>query len=281
MNINTVNTKEQQLRQGYFKIGMGSEIILIIGSCRAVPYLNYLNLWNEQNGVRFTITFIDPFNFNYDDNDNRVDIEAKINSMEKDDFLLNLLSKTSIFIHEYYANFGMFNCDKKADKNIYQFGLKPGMDICIPNFNDNFILVGDIVKHDKTMRDLAIQDYNVIEKLSDQTYEAVYAISRQNVSKFLEVCKKSDIPEMGTYFVQNFTKKRFHWNSNHVSKHFTLFIFKFIMENTFGILLSKEFEEEISQHDMYANNYTPLTEYDMRAYGYEWKEFVVPLKQLL
>lgn len=285
MDINTITTKRQQLETGYFKIGSGQTTISIIGSCRAVPYVVYLNKYNEQHNNPYTICFIDPFNFNYDLKDNRIDMQEKINSLETDLNVLNLLRNTDIFIHEYYANFGMFNCDRSAEKNIYQFGMgkinglesAKFIDICIPNWNDCFVLFNDILSFDTEMKKRALQDINVTGKLSDQTFREIKLIARQNYLKFYDVCGKSDMPDMLQVFGENFTKVRFFWNSNHVSKHFTLSVFHFI-RIILNIHVSAKFLIEIARDDMYANNYTYLTEYDIQAYNYQWGEEIKPLK---
>lgn len=277
--INTINTKQQQLANGYFKIDSGNELILIVGSCRSVPYANYLHEWNVANGNRFSIAFIDPFNFNYDLKDNRVDLHEKINSLETDENMLAMLRSTTIVIHEYYENYGMFCFDKNADKNIYKFGLNPAIDICIPNFNDRFILFGDIVTFDTDMRKKAISDYNVIGKLSEQTEFEIIQISRYNLNKFYEVCLKSDLEEMTNYFMGNYLFKRLWWTSNHVSKWFTLAVFNLINDKFLHLDMSKGFN---SDHiDMFANNYTHLTEYDVKWYGFDWGEEVKQLRDKL
>jgi hypothetical protein len=279
--INTINTKQQQLANGYFKIDSGNELILIVGSCRSVPYANYLHEWNVANGNRFTIAFIDPFNFNYDLKDNRVDIQEKINSLETDENMLAMLRSTTIVIHEYYENYGMFCFDKYAEKNIYKAGLNPTIDICIPNFNDRFILFGDIVTFDSDMRKKAIADYNVIGKLSEQTEGEILKVSQNNIAKFYDVCFKSDIPEMISYFREHFISKRLWWTSNHVSKWFTLAIFKHINNKFLHLDLSKGFKSDSDHIDMFANNYTHLTKYDIKWYGYNWGEDIKSLTDKL
>lgn len=274
--INTVNTKAEQLTNGYFKIGSGEEWLLVIGSCRAVPYLNYFHDWNVAHN-RFTICFIDPFNYNYDLQDNRVDLEAVITALEHDERILDLLKATDIIIHEHYNNFGMFNFDKSAPKNIYQFGFSPHIDICIPNWNDKFVMFSDIVTFDIEMRKRSIADYNVLGKLSEQTEMAIREISKENVRKFGKICYQSDIPEMADYFLQNWITKRFYWNSNHVSKHFTLAIFHFINKKWFNNELSVD-ENHV---DMYANNYTKLTDRDVAYCNFDWGEEVIELKSKL
>jgi hypothetical protein len=279
MIINTVNTKLEQLTNGYFKIGSGTEKIFVMGSCRAVPYLNYLHDWNEANGNRFTICFIDPFNWCFDLQDNRTDFEAVITSLEKDERILHLLKTTDIFLHEYYNNFGMFNCKKQDEKNVYKFGMAPKIDVCICNFNDLFILFGDIVTFDAAMRKNAISDYNVIGRLSEQTKNEISKLSQSNIEKFYHVCRSSDVPEMADYFANNFTIQRLFWSYNHVSKYFTLAVFKLINDKFLRLDLSNGFNED--HVDMFANNYTKLTEYDVEMYGFNWGEEIIPLKDKL
>ncbi len=277
-NINTINTKEFQLRKGYCSLGTGEEKILIIGSCRSVPYVQYFYDWNKENNNRFTINFIDPFNFNYDLENNRVDMEEKILSLENNIDMLNMLKETDIFIHEYYNNFGMFNTNKLGEKNIYQFGLIPKIDICIPSFNDKFILVADIVAFNMEIRKKVIADYNVIGTLSKQTLEEIYKIREEQLEKFLEVCTMSSMGEFEEIFKENYKNIRYFHNSNHVSKHYTISIMLMMCE-FLRISLSEEFIKDLQDsNDMYGNIYTSLTEYDE---GYSWNESIIPLKDLL
>lgn len=219
--IGTVETKREQLKHGYYRTGNGPEHLLLIGSCRSIPYLYYLDLWNIRHG-RFTISFIDPCNWNWNLNEDRVDYEAAINAKEADPAILELLTSAQIYIHEYYENYGMFNSSPDNQKNIYQFGLKPQLNICIPNFNDYFIL--------------------------GQPKE----VGLENLEKFYSVCRLSSFPEMEEYFKANWRTKRFFWSNNHVAKEFTLFIFKQMDERFLHLGFDEWFWQEIPKHDIYA-----------------------------
>lgn len=274
--INTVQIKEQQLRNGTYKTGSGKEVILIIGSCRAVPYLTYLNDWNAINDNRFTIHFIDPFSFNWNLQEERTDYQAELIKQEKNEYLLDVLKNTSIFIHEFYANAEMFNCDKSAYKNIYQYGLRPEIDITLPNFNDVFILTRDIVSFDMAIKKQAIQDYNVIGKLSPQTLELIEKTRENNLQRFYDICGKTDFPEFAGLFKNHYKQRRYFFTFNHISKHFSQTLF-FLMNGKFLKLDLSGYS--ISEVDLYANNYTELSEYDI---GFEdWGERVIPLKTSL
>lgn len=279
MKINTINTKAQQLKEGFFKTGSGEEVILIIGSCRSVPYAQYLHDWNEVNGNRFTIYFADPFNWHFDLQDNRTNFEEVINSLEKDERILSVLRSAKIVIHEWYKNYGLFNFDKLQPKNIYKFGLNPKMDICIPSWNDKFVLCGDIVSFDLDIRKKCISDYNVLGKLSDETKLRIYEKSKTEVLKFMDICLKSDLHEMSEFFHRRHLKERLWWTSNHISKNFTIPVFRMINHKFLHIDLSKGFDE--NHVDLFANNYTKLTDLDIELFGYDWNEEIVPLKDKL
>lgn len=273
--INTVELKDQQLRTGFFKVGSGSEVILIQGSCRAVPYVTYLRDWNNINDNRFTIYYIDPFSNNWDINGNRTDYQKELIKLESNQQLLDMLKSVDIFVHEYYANAEMFNCDKNAFKNIYQFGLRPEIDICLPSFNDVFLLTRDIVSFDMAIKKQAIQDYNVIGKLSPQTLELIEKTRENNLQRFYDICSKTDFPEFADLFKNHYKQRRYFFTFNHTSKHFNQTLF-WLMNAKFLKLDMKGYV--ISEVDLYANNFTTLSEYDE---GYEWNEEVKPLRESL
>jgi hypothetical protein len=272
--IDTVQIKRAQLMTGTFTIGSGREVILIMGSCRSVPYLNYLNEWNKSN--RFTIHFLDPHNWNWNLNNEFVDYHREIEKQENNKGLLKVLSSVDIFIHEYYKNYGMFNTMDEG-KNIYDFGIKPSIDICVPNFNDHFIFFQDIVSFDPVIKEKARKDYSEIGKLSEETATEICSLGEKSMDKFYSICELSDIPEMKDYFKENFKTTRFFWTSNHISKYFSLAIFRFLNDKFLRLELSESFWAEISKEDIYANNYTYLTEYDLKYYGMDWNEEIKPL----
>lgn len=269
--INTIQTKEQQLLNGYYQIGTGNEVILILGSCRAVPYITYLNDLNKSN--RFTICFIDPMNFCWDMQGNRVNYEYKLKEQESNQYLLDMLTKVDIFIHEHYVNSEMFNVSKFSQKNIFNYGLNPKIDIELPNFNDIFILTREIVSFDMAIRKMAIQDYNVTGKLSNETIIEIDKIRQKNLNKFYDICSKTSFPEFAEVFASQYKDVRYFWTFNHVSKLYTQTLFRMMNEKYL-----KLGEVNLSQKDLYANNYSYLCEYDD---GYNWNEEIKPLKDLL
>lgn len=273
--INTVSIKSEQLTKGYFEIGSGKEKVLIMGSCRVAPYVEYLNEWNKVNGNRFTIYSLDPFNWCWNAKDERTDYDAALLRLETDKSLLTMLESVDIFIHEYYQNAGMFNVNKHENKNIYQFGMNPKQDICICNFNDYFILFKDIVSFDIDIRKRAIQDINVTGKLSEQIQKEIFDLGFRNLLKFYFVCTLSNMYEMEVYFRDNLIKKRLFHTYNHVNKNFTMAVFNLLDKKYLKLNLPENFYDD--KEDMFASNFTPLTEYDLKWWQFEWNEEVKPI----
>ncbi len=273
--INTLQIKKEQFKHGAFKVGNGATKILIIGSCRAVPYVTYFNDYNHSNSNKFTIYFIDPFNWNWDMEENRVDYKAELIKQESNAELIEILNSCDIFIHEYYNNAEMFNCDKNAEKNIYQFGLKPSIDITLPNYNDIFILTREIVSFDLDIRKMATQDYNVNGKLSDYTLQKIDIVRQKNLQKFYDICSKSDFPEFAEIFANSYKQRRLFWTFNHTAKDFNKELF-LLMNRKFFNLDMRGYK--FCEIDLYANNFTYLCEYDE---GFKWHEEVKPLRDIL
>lgn len=265
--INTLNIKEQQLAQGYYKVGSGSKNILVMGSCRVVNYVTYLKEWNEANGNPFTIYSIDPFSWNWDIKGERTNFDEEIAKQESNTKLIDMIYLVDIFIHEYYQNAGMFNCDKGASKNIYQFGMRPDVDVCIPNFNDLFILYNDIIAFDMELKRKVNQDINSFGKISTEVKLELYEKSQSELDKFYSICDKSSLPEFKEYFKKNFMYFRLWWTCNHVSKWFTLAMFELINDKYLHLDLSKGFNRD--HVDIFANNITEITDLDKEWYGYK------------
>jgi hypothetical protein len=271
--INTYNVKQAQLKYGSFKVGTGKEVILLIGSCRSVMYLNYLDKWNRENGNRFTIHHLDPFNWSFDANDKIIDLETRLKELETDENLLNIFKSTDIYLHEYYQHFGMFN-----SKVIKSFGLNPKLEVCIPNFNDLFILFNDLLTFDVELKTRAKEDLSKGTSLSQETQDIMKSKGEAAIEKFYEVCRLSDLPEMELYFKAVHKSIRLFWSYNHVSRDFNLQCFKLMNEKFLKLHLTADYWNEISNWpDMFAKPSTGLTQYDKDNYGFNWNE---PLKEL-
>jgi hypothetical protein len=249
--IYTYDTKRAQLTNGCFKTGNGPTHVLILGSCRTMAFLNYLARWNNMSGDTLTISYINPFDWHWNANEELVDFEKAIDSLEKDERILSILRSADIFIHEHFGNYGMFNTSRDNPKNIYQFGMAAPTDISIPNFHDHFILYNDFVSFG-TLPDDWVQR------------------GEDAVDKFCLICTLSSFPEMADYFRNNWTKVRMFYTPNHTSKHFTMWLMRSMNDKFLHLPLTDSFWEQVSGEDMFASPCTDITDHDRQAYGLQY-----------
>lgn len=242
--IGTIESKEQQLINGYFQTGTGPQEILILGSCRTLAFLSYLKRWNDKEN-QFTIRRIDPCDWAVSGVD--------ITSLETDERILSVFKSTSIFIHEYLENYGMCNTSREAEKNVYKFGMRPLIDISIPNWHDRMILANDYI------------DYGAL------TPEGYVAIGESEVESFCNLCALTSFPEMGDYFRNNWRTTRFFWRPNHTSAAFTLYIFGRMNKRFLHLPLTDEFWAGAETEDLFKSPCTQVTQQDIDAYKLQWK----------
>ena len=243
--ISTIESKQQQLINGFYQTGTGPQQILILGSCRTLPYLSYLKRWNDTNGDKFTIRRIDVCDWTVSGID--------IASLETDERVLKVLASTKIFIHEHLESYGMFNTVRAWDKNIYTFGMNPELEIAIPNFHDHFIL-----ENDYSSCGLPTPDDYLVR-------------GEAEVVKFCEVCELSSFPEMASYFRDKWRQIRFFWRPNHTSAAFTMYIFRRMNSRFLNLKLTDEFLETIKTEDLFQNPHTDVTQRDIDGYRLEWR----------
>ncbi len=248
--ITTLDIKAN--RDNVFEIGNGDVNVLILGSCRTVAYVNYLDRYNRSAGEPFRIFVIEPNDWSWDAHGNPVDRDAAIKALETNGRILRVIRQTDFFIHEHYQSYGMFNTDKTAEKNIYQFKMRPNHDITIPNFHDHFIL-----EQDYTACGIPTPD-DYIEK------------GEAEVEKFSHVCEMSSFPEFAETFRDNWRDIRYFWRPNHVSGRFTMDIFCLMNGKFLNLKLTQEFLKEAVQEDLFREPHTQVTERDIEGYGLTW-----------
>jgi hypothetical protein len=236
------------------------DVILILGSCRVVPFLNYLDHANAVCGNRFKIYAIDPINYQVDSAGNHLDTAGLLKALETDEHFLSILRATTIFIHEHLQSFGILNTSKDAETNIYQFAMKPRIDINVANFHDVFILFNDFIAIDPQWQ----------KELSEDDERKIVELGERHIDRFCGICEQSSFPEFGPWFRSNYLERRLFHSFNHVSSGFTLEMFRLMNERFLKLPLDSAFWQNIGAHDLYANNSTPVTERDRKWRDFRW-----------
>lgn len=267
---NTQSIKAPHYTQGFFSTGTGPEVIVLLGSCRIVPYLNFLNYLNKDN--RFTLVTVDVVNFSFDEHDKSVDGREFSKRFESSKPLLDVLRKCRIFIHEHTANYGMFNTDKAQENHIYKWGMNPEVDIGIPNFNNIFVMFQEYMDYDTELRNEAKAGMTPIwaGKVQRKGLDAI--------EHFLGICKLSSLPEFGTMFAETWRNVRYFWTGNHVSNKFTGAVFGMMNDRFLHLPTDEGFWNMVKSDMMYSTPCAPITSWDRRAYGLTWPELDEPLK---
>lgn len=243
--ISTIESKAQQLANGFFQSGTGPEQILIIGSCRTLAFLSYLIRWNETvGGNRFTILRMDPCDWAV----SGVDVA----SLETDERILSVFRSTEIFIHEHLESYGMFNTSKQQSKSAYYFGVNPKIDILIPNFHDHFLLENDYASCGIPTPD----DY--VER------------GEAEIEKFCKVCEMSSFPEFANLFRIHWRSTRYFWRPNHTSAAFTMDIWALMNSKFLHLPIPNEMWRAMQEEDLFKNPHTEVTQRDREAYGLTW-----------
>lgn len=238
------------------------EVILILGSCRVVPYLNYLHHYNETHGNRFKIYAIDPINYQVDINGAVMDTYRLLKALETHKPFLEILKSVTIFIHEGLSSFGILNTLRDRPVNAYQFGLAPQMDISLANFHDCFLLFKDFAQFNPALRG----------ELTEEQQLQVVREGDQHIERFCNICLKSSFPEFGAWFREHYLTTRLFHSFNHVSSAFTTKLFQLMNDRFLQLELDDKFWETIGAVDMYANISTPLCSYDLKWRPYSWPE---------
>lgn len=248
--IDTVNTQAAHYIDGCWTTGTGEQVIVVLGSCRVLPYVNYFNRLNTDN--KYTICLINLVNFAFNESGNQVDPKMFTEQFENKTILLDMIKRCRWFIHEHAENFQFLNTSREADKNIYQYGMNAQVDISVPNFNDHMILANDYVDYGATTPD----DY--VER------------GEAEVEKFCNICTLTSFPEMADYFRDNWRTIRFFYRPNHISSAFTLYIFRKMNEKFLHLDLTDEFWGAAGQEDLYCNPHTEVTDRDRKEYDIKW-----------
>lgn len=259
---NTCSVKDQW--QTVFCCGNpdAKEVVLILGSCRVVPYLNYFDQANAVCGNQFKIFCIDPINYVVDAAGNHLDTAGLLKALETDEHFLSILQSVTIFVHEGLESFGILNTLRDAETNIYQFRMAAEIDVMISNFHDVFILFNDFIAMDP--------HYQNRELTEDDQKEIVDA-GNAHIDRFCGICQKSSFPEFAQWFRDNYLERRLFHSFNHVSAAFTLEIFRLMNEKFLKLELDANYWQQIGATDMYANVSTAVTEFDLRWRKFSWR----------
>lgn len=274
--FNTVNTQGSHFDKGFWSTGTGAIKVLIVGSCRVLPYVNYFHYLNDGN--RFTINLVNVVNFYYDRQGKELDTKTATAAFEGNPETLKMLKETNWFLHEHSENFGMMNTSRDCPKNLYQFGLNPQVDAGIPNLHCIHVMAQEYVDFDAKIKAWAKADYAARKSLSPELQAEIKKRGLERIQHFLEICQKSGVPEFGPIFEQNWRTTRYFWTGTHISNEFSIAVFRLLNDKHLHLQIPEAFWARVKKEDLYSSPRVQVTKYDVENYGLKWPQPVEPLK---
>lgn len=262
MKYNAENTKPGHNPGLTFRIGSGPIKILILGSCRIMPYVNYIDFLNADN--RVTLDVINIVNFNWDADGNPVNRDEAVQQQESNPLLLERIRETQWFIHEHAEFYDFLNTDRKCKKNIYQYGMKPEIDISIPNWNAPF-LFQDFINCFPELRAEAASG------MTETLQRRIRNLGIANLGRFFFYCATSSVPEIFPVIAKTWMQKRYWWTANHITCLYSALVWRTMNEKFLKLPQVPGFEE-LENADDFAATPTRITQYDREAYGLEWPQ---------
>lgn len=189
-------------------------VICLAGSCRMLPYLNFLRTFNHFSGNQFELLCFNP-------------IEMWTPGEEVIDCINNRLAdyrfnRVDWLLCEYMVGCGVLNTIPNAKENIFDnMGCHPENEpLRLPNWNGMFIYDADMVSIN--------QEYAALPH--DERVPKMRGHMEKNKDRFLGYCRSGNLLGLDRWVEDNWLTTRIGLTNNHVSLEFSLKVFDMITE---------------------------------------------------
>jgi len=206
--------------------------ILLIGSCRITPFVNYLA--NDNYFDSFNIMAIMVHN------DEMITLSE---TLIENEVIKQEIYKTTILVHEFCKNFHYLNTSRNTEKNIYQIKDAFDIDISLPNYQCPCIYARNIIPNRATFD---FRKY-ISKEISLEIFSKILKdLQTKEKKRYCDIILKSDLPELHDFVLENIHNKRIAHTTNHPSN--ILFI------KMYELILKKYFNREIPNTVFQINN---------------------------
>lgn len=229
------------------------QTVVLVGSCRIVPFLNFLRAYNALNRHPLELLCFNPVEMWAGPGHDVADCVNRT----MDGYLFD---RVDYLICEHLQNCGALNTVRDAEDNIYDtLGCHPVVHIRLPNWNNLHIYDRETEGFDREYAALGSGDRAMV--LHERT--------EMHKERFLGYCRQSSFPHLEPWVGENWQSVRFGWTNNHP----TLTLVTAMLEAT-AAAMGIPFTPPLSTHplvatDVYASTGTPLTPVDYAAN--DWK----------
>ena len=248
----TTNILRASYEERKFSFGQpaAKQTVCLIGSCRIVPLLNYLRVYNAMHGNPFELLCFNPVEM-WDGPGNEVSAGAnKVLQGYR-------FGKVDYLVCEHLERCGVLNTVRDTQENIFEsLGCAPAVEIHLPNWNNLHIFDVETAMHDKT-------GYGVLGH--DERVAFLRQETAKHKARFLSHCRESSFPQLETWVEEHWFTTRLGWSSSHPSLALLWRMFECVAY-AMDLTINPEFTRHpLCSTDVYESTGVPLTRVDYDA----------------
>lgn len=198
-----------------------NENILLIGSCRITPFLNYLiNHDFFANKYNYLCVFV------FNDQMKILSEDIIYNEEIKDQ-----INKSKYLFAEYVKNFNYFNTQRLTENNIFKIYDSFEKEIILPNWQDICLYAKDLI-HFQGIKNEFIQ--LVKEEIHTCDFiNLLQHVQNRELERYYNILQKANFPELITFVKSNLNKFRLAHSINHPSNIYFIEMFRLVLEKYF------------------------------------------------
>jgi hypothetical protein len=233
--------------------------VMAVGSCRALPYLNYMAAYNRFTGKNvFYAGYVNPADLRTTVQHKPQDHLQAAERLVKTPSVARFLSGVEVLLCEHVESYGALNTNAR-DVGIRAHLHSHTKVFIVPNWNAMGVLRDDIyalVGHEHGPGGVTSES---------QVLRAAHALE-----KFYRHCALSSFPEMALAFDEVWKTERWFWTHNHVARPFTEFIFSQWLLKMGLDPMPADCLSWTRGFDLFASSCTTACQQDVDVLGLRW-----------
>lgn len=251
----TTNILRHCYERGDYSFGSENapETVVLVGSCRVVPFLNFLRVCNMLSDRRFRVLCFDPVEMWKGPGH---DVAGCVN----DNLSRFRFGKVDYLVCEHLQHCGVLNTVRTSEENVFDsLGCVPVREIRLPNWNDIHIFDEETCIYYK----------EYAESSRENRVSTLRFATTLHKAKFLGRCALSSFPQLADWVDDNWLAIRLGWTSNHPSHALTWRMIGLVAD-AMGIAITPE----IAAHPFCATDTCASTGMRLNDIDYEannWK----------
>jgi hypothetical protein len=220
--------------------------VVLVGSCRIVPFLNYLRI----HGTPMNLLCFNPIEMW---NGPGCEVSDGVNTVMAG----YRFGKVDYLICEHLQYCGVINTVRSSKDNIYDsLGCNPLSEIRLPNWEGMHIFDAETAGYDRA----GYANLGHVEKVNHIRTETA-----KHKARFLSHCRECSFPQVESWTEENWLTTRLGWSSNHPTLTLIHKLFGLVAEQM-KLSLSDQFNKNpIYTRDLYESTKMSLTPVDYEA----------------